>query len=108
MQILLSVHSEQQLMEPMDHSLMLRRFVGLGTGDPVWVPIAFSRTRDRLLKTHTSRKMMLAVVARHAAALLVSDDQASAQGGPCKARAPMKGFQPKADATLNRAGFAGG
>lgn len=43
------VRPECQLMEPLDHSLLFRRIVGLGIGDAVWLPAVFSRNRARLL-----------------------------------------------------------
>lgn len=44
LQILFSVRSERRLMEQMNHSLLLRWFVGLGIDDPVWVPTVSPRT----------------------------------------------------------------
>ena len=55
-QILFSVRSERQLMEQMQYNLLFRWFVGLGIGDPVWVPTVFTKNRDRLLTTEMSRQ----------------------------------------------------
>jgi transposase len=38
------------LIEQLDYNLLFRWFVGLGIGDPVWHPTAFTTNRDRLLE----------------------------------------------------------
>ena len=97
LQILFSVRSERQLMEQMDYNLMFRWFVGLGIDDPVWVPTAFTKNRDRLLTTEMSRRVMAAILAHREVAPLLSDDHFSVDGTLVKAWASMKSFQPKAD-----------
>lgn len=62
LQILFSVRSERQLMEQMQYNLLFRWFVGLGIDDPVWVPTAFTKNRDRLLTTEMSRMVMAAIL----------------------------------------------
>jgi len=99
LQILFSVRSERQLMEQMQYNLLFRWFVGLGIDDPVWVPTVFTKNRDRLLTTETSRKVMAAILAHREVAPLLSDEHFSVDGTLVKAWASMKSFQPKADAT---------
>ena len=97
LQILLSVRSERQVMEQMDYNLLLRWFVGLGIDDPVWVPTAFTKNRDRLLTTDMSRKVMAGILAHSEVAPLLLDAHFSVDGTLVKAWASMKSFQPKAD-----------
>jgi transposase len=96
-QILFSIRSERQLMEQMQYNLMFRWFVGLGIDDPVWVPTVFTKNRDRLLTTETSRKFMAAILAHSEVKPLLSDEHFSVDGTLIKAWASMKSFQPKAD-----------
>lgn len=46
-------------MAQMQYNLLFRWFVGLGIDDPVWVPTAFTKNRDRLLITARSRRCCL-------------------------------------------------
>jgi transposase len=94
-QILFSVRSERQLMEQMQYNLLFRWFVGLGVDDPVWVPTAFTKNRDRLLTTDMSRKFLAAILAHREVAPLLSDEHFSVDGTLIKAWASMKSFQPK-------------
>jgi hypothetical protein len=82
----------------MDYNLMFCWFVGLGIDDPVWVPTVFTKNRDRLLSTEMSHKVMGAILAHREVAPLLSNKHFSVDGALVKARAPMKSFQPKADA----------
>ena len=95
LQILFSIRSERQLMEQMDYNLLFRWFVGLGIGDPVWVPTVFTKNRDRLLTTDMSRKVMTAILAHPEVRPLLSDEHFSVDGTLIKAWAAMKSFQPK-------------
>ena len=73
---------------------------GLGIDNPVWIPTAFTRNRDRLLATEISRKVMACVgqtvpglfadppqpgLAHGEVAPLSSDDPFPADGAPAKA-----------------------
>jgi hypothetical protein len=78
---------------------MFRWFVGLGVGDPVWVPTVFTKNRDRLLTTDMSRKVMAAILAHRDVAPLLSDEHFSVDGTLIKSWASMKSFQPKAEGT---------
>ena len=95
LQILFSIRSERQLMEQMQYNLMFRWFVGLGIDDPVWVPMVFTKNRDRLLTTEMSRKVMAAILAHREVAPLLSDEHFSVDGTLIKAWASMKSFQPR-------------
>ena len=96
-QILFSIRSERQLMEQMEYNLLFRWFVGLGIDDPVWVPTAFTKNRDRLLNTDIARKFLAAILAHKDVAPLLSDEHFSVDGTLIGAWASMKSFQPKAE-----------
>ena len=49
LQVLFTIRSERQLMEQRNYNLLFRWFVGLSPDDAVWVPIVFSKNRDRLI-----------------------------------------------------------
>jgi len=82
-------------MEQMDYNLLFRWFVGLGIDDPVWVPMVFTKNRDRVLTTDMSRKVMAAILAHPEVKPLLSDEHFSVDGTLIKAWAAMKSFQPK-------------
>ena len=71
-QILFSIRSETQLMEQVNYNLLL--FVGLLIDQPVWVPIVFTKNRDRLLNADIARKLMAAILAHEKVAPLLSDE----------------------------------
>lgn len=84
-QILFFLRSERQLMEQMQYNLMFRRFVGLDIDDPVWVPTVFTKSRDRLLTTEMSRKVMAAISAHREVVPLSSNKHFSVNGTLVKA-----------------------
>jgi transposase len=47
LQVFYRVRSERQLMEQVQYNLLYRRFIGLTMDDAVWVPIVFSKNRER-------------------------------------------------------------
>jgi len=100
LQILFSIRSERQLMEQMQYNLLFRWLVRLGMDDPAWVPTVLAKTRDRLLTTEMSRKVMAAILAHREVAPLLSDDHFSVDGPLVKAWALMKSFQPKVEAKV--------
>ena len=93
--ILFWVRSERQRMEQMQYCLLFRWFVGLGIDDPVWVPNVFTKNRDRLPTTETSKKVMAAILGRREVAPLLSDDHFSVDGMLVKVWASIKSFQLK-------------
>ena len=60
-----------------------------------WVSTAFSKSRDRLLTTDMSRKVMAAILAHPEVKPLLSDEHFSLDATLVKAWASMKSFQPK-------------
>ncbi len=73
----------------MQYNLLFRWFVDLGGDDPVWVPTVFTKNRDRLLTTETSRKVMAAILAHREIAPLLADDHFSDDGTLINAWASM-------------------
>jgi transposase len=51
LQAFYSIRSERQLVEQIDYNLLFRWFIGLGMDDAGWNHTAFSKNRDRLLRT---------------------------------------------------------
>ncbi len=69
----------------MQYNLLFRWFVGSGVDEEVWVPTVFIKSRDRLLATETSRKVMAAILTHREVARLLSDDHISVDGTLVKA-----------------------
>jgi len=86
--IMFSIRSERQLIEQMQYKLLLRWLFGLGIDDSVWVPTVFIKSRDRLLSTETSRKIMAVILAHRELKPLLSDVHFSVDGTLVKAWAP--------------------
>ena len=74
-QILFSIRSERQLMEPMQYNLLFRWFAALGIDYAVWVPTVFTKNRDRLLNTDISRKLLAAIRDQFAAGRLEASNE---------------------------------
>ncbi len=58
-----TIRSKRQLREQLDCTLLHRWFVGLTSDDAVWVPIVFSKNRDRLLARNIVEAFFNAVLA---------------------------------------------
>jgi hypothetical protein len=69
--------------------------VGPGIDDPVWLPTAFTKNRDRLLTTDRLRKVLVAILAHRKAELLRSNQHVLVDGTLLKTWASMKRFQPR-------------
>ena len=95
LQLLYSVRSERLLMEQMDHDLLFRWFVGLGTDDPIWDVTVFSKNRERLLKGDVAQRFFAAVLAQAKEAGLLSDQHFSVDGTLIEAWASHASFKPK-------------
>ena len=76
-QILFSIRSELQSMEPTLYNFMFCWFVGLGIDGSVWVPFVFTKNRDRLLTTEMLRKVLAAILAHRGVAPLLPDEHFS-------------------------------
>jgi IS5 family transposase len=95
LQAFYTIRSERQLMEQLNYNLLFRWFVGLSADDPVWVPTAFSKNRDRLLEGDIAAAFMSAVLNLPRVQALVSDEHFSVDGTLIKAWASMKSFRRK-------------
>jgi transposase len=86
-QALFTVRSERQLMEQLTYNMMLRWFVGLSKGAPLWDVTVFTKNRDRLLAGDTARSARAAAAVgkaflgrRHADRSLGLDEELPAEG----------------------------
>jgi transposase len=62
LQVLYSVRSERQLVEQIQYTLLVRRFVGRAIEDTVWNHSVFSKNRDRLIEHDTVAELFSAMV----------------------------------------------
>ncbi len=74
LQILFSIRSERQLMERINHDLLLRWFVGLAIDDSVWDPTLFTKNRKRLLRHGVHAHFLAAINKQGYAHKLLSKD----------------------------------
>lgn len=93
LQVLYTIRSERQLVEQLAYNLLFRWFVGLGIDDPVWVPTAFSKNRDRLLAGDIARGFFQAVLAQAREAQLLSTEHFTVDGTLIQAWAGQKSFR---------------
>jgi transposase len=89
------IRSERQLMELIEYKLLYRWFVRLGVGEPVWVPTAFTKNRDRLLEAEVARKFLVALLNHAKVRKLLSDEHFSVDGTQIQAWASMNSFRAK-------------
>jgi transposase len=59
LQVFYLIRSERQLVEQLDYNLLFRWFVGLGMDDAVWHHAAFSKNRDRLLRSAVAQQFFV-------------------------------------------------
>src|SRR3989441_1779767 len=95
LQMLYSVRSERQLMEPLDDNLLFRWFVGLSMDDPVWDPTVFTKNRERQLRGDIARAFFERVLAQAQARQLLSTEHFTVDGTLIEAWASLKSFKPK-------------
>src|SRR2546430_7349125 len=76
LQLFYSIRSERLLMEQLDYNLLFRWFVGMEMDEPIWVPTAFTKNRDRLLNQDIARSFFRRVVDRPTD--LMSDEHSTA------------------------------
>jgi Transposase domain (DUF772)/Transposase DDE domain len=82
-------------MDQLHYNLLYRWFVGLGVDDPVWVPTAFTKNRDRPLEAEVARKFLAELLAHKQVRGLLSDEHFSVDGTQVAAWASMKSFEAK-------------
>jgi transposase len=97
-QMLYSVRSERQLMEPLDYNLLFRWFVGLSMDDPVWDPTVFTKNRERLLRGDIARAFFERVLAQAQGHQLLSAEHFTVDGTLIEAWAGLKSFKKKGTA----------
>ncbi|MGH8552473.1 MAG: IS5 family transposase, partial [Methylococcales bacterium] len=99
LQVLCSIRSERQLVEPIDFNLLFRWFIGLTLDDEVWDHATFSANRNRLLNERMSRLFFKRVRWLAEWKELVSDEHFSVDGTLIQAWASMKSLVRKDGST---------
>ena len=93
-QILYAIPSERRLCEQLRYNLLLRWFVGLPAGEPVWHPTTFTKNRDRLLTVAVAEAFFCAIRAQAEAHKLLSREHFSLDGTLIEAAASLKSLRP--------------
>ena len=101
LQVLFSVRSERQLMEPVQYNLLFRWFIGLSMDDAVWVPTVFTKNRERLIEHDAVISFFNEVVVIAQERDLLSGEHFSVDGTLIQAWAGHKSFVPKDDDQAN-------
>jgi len=107
LQVLYSFRSEQQLMEQIDYSLLLRWFVGLNPDDPVWDATVFSKNRERMMAGEVSQRLLESVVGQAGEHGLLSAEHFTVDGTLIAAWASRKSFVPKPEPPEKGSGWGG-
>jgi transposase len=95
LQAFYTIRSETQLMEQLNYNLLYRWFVGLGVDEPVWMPTAFTKNRERLLEAEVAHKFLAELLNHKEVRGLLSDEHFSVDGTQVAAWASMKSFRAK-------------
>jgi len=93
-QILYAIPSERRLVEQLRYNLLLRWFVGLPAGEPVWHPTTFTKNRDRLLNSEIAEAFFCAIRSQAEAHKLLSREHFSVDGTLLEAAASLKSLRP--------------
>ncbi len=93
LQIFYSIRSERLLVEQLNYHLLFRWFVGMSMDEGMWVPIVFTKNRDRLLK-HSIANGFFGRVCKLAEPYS-SDEHFTVDGTLIEAWASQKSFQRK-------------
>ena len=97
LQVLYSVRSERQLMEQVQYNLLFRWFIGLSMDDSVWVPIVFTKNRERLIKHDAVIEFFNEVLAIAQQKAWLSGEHFSVDGTLIQAWAGHKSFVRRDD-----------
>jgi len=96
-QILYAIPSERRLVEQLEYNLLLRWFVGIPFGSPIFHPTTFTKNRDRLLVSDIAEAFFCAIRSQAGANRLLSQDHFSCDGTLIEAAASLKSFRPKGE-----------
>ena len=102
LQVLYTIRSERLLIEQPQYNLMFRWFVGLNLDEEVWVPIVFSKNRDRLLEGDVAQRFFAGVLRQARAGNLLSDEHFTVDGTLIEAWARQKSFRRKNETIHHR------
>jgi hypothetical protein len=95
LQAFYTIRSERQLMEQVGYNPLYRWFAGLGVGEPVWVPTAFTKNHDRLCEADVARKFLVELMEHPKLRRLLPDEHFSVDGTQTATWASMKSFRAK-------------
>ena len=96
-QILYAIPSERRLCEELAYNLLLRWFVGLPLGEPVFHPTSFTKNRTRLLTSAVAEAFFAAIRAQADSHKLLSREHFSLDGTLLEAAASLKSLRPLQD-----------
>src|ERR1035437_9061096 len=96
-QILYAIPSERRLVEQLEYNLLLRWFVGLPLGEPVFHPTSFTKNRTRLLTSAVAEAFFAAIRAQADSHKLLSREHFSLDGTLLEAAASLKSLRPLQD-----------
>ena len=94
-QILYAIPSERRLVEQLEYNLLLRWFVGLPLGEPVFHPTSFTKNRKRLLTSAVAEAFFAAIRSQAEARKLLSREHFSVDGTLLEAAASLKSLRPR-------------
>jgi len=97
LQILYSIRSERQLVEPRRYNLLFRWFVGLSLDDTVWDATTFTKNRQRFVDDQITGQLLDAVVEQARQRQLWSDQHFSVDGTLIDAWASMGSYRRQDD-----------
>jgi transposase len=93
-QILYAIPSERRLVEQLEYNLLLRWFVGLPLGEPVFHVTSFTKNRRRLLTNEVAEAFFDAIRSQAEAHKLLSREHFSVDGTLIEAAAALKSLRP--------------
>ena len=96
-QILYAISSERRLVEQLRYNLLLRWFVGLPMGEPVFHATTFTKNRARLLTSEIAEAFFTAIRSQAEAHKLLSREHFSVDGTLLEAAASLKSLRPIAE-----------
>lgn len=107
-QILYAIPSERRLVEQLRYNLLLRWFVGLPLGEPVFHVTSFTKNRARLLTSEIAEAFFAAIRSQAEAHQLLSAEHFSVDGTLIEAAAALKSLRPIAEDAGEEPPVAGG
>jgi transposase len=102
LQVLYTIRSERQLVEPLEYNLLYRWFVGLDLEASSWHATTFTKNRQRLLDGAIAGEFLARVIGLADASHLISREHFSVDGTLLEAWASQKSVRPLDDDDRDR------